>query len=146
MSAERQAGAAARTLADAALPSLRLVRDGGCDGRDTRSRLGGAPLAGPGSTWPATQDGRPLSLIGQLDSDEVNAALRENPLPAGLLLAFFYEADHRRWHSAPHGSKGEVALKWPVLCAGWVLHPAGSGTEARVRLKNARRLAPRGLT
>jgi uncharacterized protein YwqG len=85
-----------RAVTGAAAPSLRLVHAGPCDATAARSRLGGAPLAGPGFVWPHARDGRPLSLIGQLNTDDINAVAGGDQLPAGLVLAFFYDAGRQQ--------------------------------------------------
>jgi uncharacterized protein YwqG len=77
----------------AAQPCLRLVgREGG------RSCLGGAPhIAG---AWPRFE-GRPLSVVAQLDLAEIAAAGGPDWLPRKGRLLFFYELDYSGWGMGP---------------------------------------------
>jgi Domain of unknown function (DUF1963) len=45
--------------------------------------------------WPHTEAGKPLSLVGQLNCDEINEAAGDSALPVGSVLAFFYEVDEQ---------------------------------------------------
>jgi hypothetical protein len=49
-------------LAATAQPSLRLVRTEQCDPTAPQTRLGGHPLLPPGTEWPRSTTGEPLSL------------------------------------------------------------------------------------
>jgi uncharacterized protein YwqG len=86
----------------AAQPCLRLVgREGG------RSCLGGAPnIAG---AWPR-YDGRPLSVIAQLDLEEIAVAGGPDWLPQKGRLLFFYEIDYAGWGIDP-GDLGCFAVR-----------------------------------
>ncbi|GAA1564430.1 hypothetical protein GCM10009827_102520 [Dactylosporangium maewongense] len=101
-----------------ALPSVRLTHSPACgsacgpaDGSACGSacgeglrgtRLGGVALGDERFVWPRTDGGRALSLIVQLDCDEVNEALGLDALPAGMLLAFFYDAvEMGGWENDP---------------------------------------------
>ncbi|MFF5228037.1 YwqG family protein [Dactylosporangium sp. NPDC000521] len=97
-------------LAPHMLPSVRLTGGGACAPDSRGTRLGGEVLAGHGFVWPRTDGGRALTMIVQLDCDEINATLGgggSGVLPAGALLTFFYDAagmegwgydpDHRQW-------------------------------------------------
>lgn len=74
-------------------PCLRLVPGGG-----GLSRLGGP--ASTGDAWPR-HDGRPLSLIAQLDLAEMRAAGSPDWLPAEGRLLFFYELELSTWGFDP---------------------------------------------
>jgi uncharacterized protein YwqG len=100
-------------LVAAALPSVRLAGTGACDPWYKGTRLGGVPVVGGGFVWPRTNDDRPLCMVGQLNSDEVNAAFGRDVLPAASLLGFFYEAEEQRgWGFDPHD-----AQYWRVVAA-----------------------------
>ncbi|MEV4139671.1 YwqG family protein [Dactylosporangium sp. NPDC049742] len=83
-------------LAPHVLPSVRLTGGGACAPDSRGTRLGGEALAGDGFVWPRTDGGRALTVIAQLDCDEINATLGggggPGVLPAGALLTFFYDA------------------------------------------------------
>lgn len=74
-------------------PCLRLA-PGGAGG----SRLGGAPeMTGE---WPR-YEGRPLSLVAQLDLGEMRAAQGPDWLPAEGRLLFFYDLEYSGWGYDP---------------------------------------------
>lgn len=99
---DREAGLRS-ALAAPALPSVRLTSAGTCDPAGKGTRLGGVPMVDSGFVWPRTDDDRPLCMVGQLNSDEINAALGRDVLPAASLLAFFYDAEEQRgWGFDPH--------------------------------------------
>lgn len=76
-----------------AIPCLRMVTGG-----DGASRLGGAPeMSGD---WPRA-DGRPMSLVAQLDLAEVRSAGGPEWLPANGRLLFFYDLDASPWGLGP---------------------------------------------
>jgi hypothetical protein len=110
-----------QALVEHARPSVRLTDAGPTDPAAPGSRLGGVPLAGADFTWPRTGDDRPLSLLAQLDSDEINAALDRPVLPPATLLAFFYDADGL----GGSGLDPADAQYWRVLLA-----PAATATPA----------------
>ncbi|BCY12035.1 YwqG family protein [Actinoplanes sp. L3-i22] len=91
-----------------ALPSVEL-RPGPAG---SATRFGGVPLAGPGFAWPRADDGRPLALLGELDTDQVNQWLGATALPAGTLLSFFFADDEDQgfW-----GMRPDSAQYWRVI-------------------------------
>ncbi|MBU2669152.1 DUF1963 domain-containing protein [Actinoplanes bogorensis] len=92
-----------------ALPSVRVTAGTG----ETGSRFGGLPWADDRSEWPRTDDGRPLCLVGLLDCDQVNGWLGGEPLPPGLLLNFFFDADEQEtWGMSP-----QDAHYWRIVAA-----------------------------
>ena len=100
-------------LAPHVLPSVRLTSSGACAPDSRGTRLGGEALADDGFVWPRIDGGRALTVIAQLDCDEVNAALGgDGPggLPAGALLTFFYDAvEMEGWGYDPgHGQHWRV--------------------------------------
>ena len=96
-------------------PCLRLAAGGG-----GRSRLGGGPeMTGP---WPR-YEGRPLSLVAQLQLEEVRAAGGPDWLPAAGRLLFFYEFEHGAWGLAPE-DLGSFAVRWETGVAAPATPPA----------------------
>lgn len=93
----------------AAQPCLRLVgREGG------KSCLGGTPNIA--DAWPR-YEGRPLSVVAQLDLEEIAAVGGPNWLPRKGRLLFFYELDYSGWGMDP-GDLGCFAVR----------HETGSAT------------------
>ncbi|MEV4115534.1 YwqG family protein [Nonomuraea sp. NPDC049695] len=93
------------------------------------SRLGGRPLAAPGTSWP-TWEGDPLDLLAQIDLVEVARLLPGNPLPDHGLLSFFYDTKTPAWGVVPSDPAG-WRVRWergPVepiaLPEGWGMFPA----------------------
>ncbi len=72
-----------------ARPCVRLV-----SGRGGRSRLGGAPEMS--TQWPRFR-GSPLSLVAQLDLEEIRDAGGPDWLPARGRLMFFYSLEYDTW-------------------------------------------------
>ena len=73
-----------KRVMDLARPAVRLVAD------DVgRSQIGGPPRLPVGTEWPS-HDGRPLSLLAQIDLADVRRAWRGSPYPSTGSLAFFY--------------------------------------------------------
>lgn len=92
----------AATVAGFALPSVRIEPTEACDADAVVTRFGGVPGVGVDFSWPMTDDGRPLSLVGQWQCDEVNQWLGEAALPAGKLLCFFFDVDEQAgWGLVP---------------------------------------------
>jgi len=88
-----RAAAVLTEMRERARPCLRLV-----PGEGGNSRLGGTPeMSGP---WPR-YDGRPLSLIAQLDLVEMHTAGGPDWLPREGRLLFFYELEHGGWGFDP---------------------------------------------
>jgi uncharacterized protein YwqG len=86
-----------------ALPCVRIV-----GGEGGRSCLGGAPnIAG---AWPRYA-GRPLSVIAQLDLEEIRAAGGPDWLPHKGRLLFFYEIEYSGWGIDP-GDLGCFAVRY----------------------------------
>jgi uncharacterized protein YwqG len=93
------------------LASVRVQPAAACDAEAGVTRFGGVPLVGVDFTWPVTDDGRPLSLVGLWHCDEVNQWIGEAVLPAGRLLCFFFDvAEQAGWGLVPQ----DVAL-WRVI-------------------------------
>lgn len=89
-------------LAAVAQPSLRLTRTDECDPTAPRSRLGGQPLLVPGTDWPRSTDGKPLSLVGVWITNEINSWYGQPMLPGDMVLSFFYDAvGERGWGYDP---------------------------------------------
>ncbi len=88
-------------------PCLRLVPGG-----SGSSRLGGA--ASTAGAWPR-HDGRPLSLIAQLDLAEMRAAGGPDWLPAEGRLLFFYELELSRWGFDPKDAGSALVRHETVL-------------------------------
>jgi uncharacterized protein YwqG len=62
------------------------------------SRIGGLPDLPPGVSWPEWQ-GLPLAFIAQIRLEDLDDD--DNPLPAGGLLSFVYDAEQRTWGFDP---------------------------------------------
>ncbi|WP_293413857.1 YwqG family protein [Phenylobacterium sp.] len=92
-------------LKGAALPCLRLrAGDGG------RSWLGGRPqMASP---WPRFQ-GRPLSLVAQIDLAQARAAGGPNWLPSEGQLLFFYDLETGGWGMEAEEAGSSVVIYEP---------------------------------
>jgi uncharacterized protein YwqG len=100
--ARQYLGQAADTLLSAVSPSIRLHRTQACDPASPASRLGGTALLVRGQPWPVTDDGTPLSFIGQISTRDISAPAGCPPLPADSLLAFFYDAERQEaWGDRP---------------------------------------------
>jgi len=111
--ARQYLGEAGSTLVSALSPSVRLRRTHACDPASPASRLGGMALLADGQRWPLTGDGTPLSFIGQISTADISAPDGCPPLPAGSLLAFFYEAARQEaWGNDPAD-----APYWRVIAA-----------------------------
>jgi uncharacterized protein YwqG len=116
-------------LIQAASPSLRLDRAAECGPTDVTTRLGGLPLVDTGFVWPQTDAGQPLSLIGELNCDEVNAAAGRNVLPGGALLSFFYEAGEQAgWGFDPADSQYWRVVRTDTTAARPAVVPDGAIT------------------
>jgi uncharacterized protein YwqG len=114
-------------LSGAVLPSLRVETAGECSPVAVTTRLGGLPLVEPGFVWPRTVAGRPLSLIGQLNCDEVNIASGCDVLPAGVLLAFFFEAvEQSGWGFDPADDQHWRVVRINAAAAGPAQVPDGA--------------------
>jgi uncharacterized protein YwqG len=129
-------------LSGAALPSLRMARAGACDPAGGVSRLGGVPLVGAGFEWPHTRAGQPLCFVGQLNSDDINAALGQDTLLAGTVLAFFYEADQQQGWGFDPGD----AQYWRVILAVAATATAAPAPGGAVTFPNVALAANRVLT
>jgi hypothetical protein len=81
----------AATVAGLALPSVRMYPADACDADAAVTRFGGVPLVGKDFAWPVTNNGRPLTLVGQWHCDELNRWIGAAVLPAGRLLSFFFD-------------------------------------------------------
>lgn len=121
---DKLTGEAASALDALALPSVRLHLDddvlpgGLSDPAGAGTRFGGVPLVDGDFAWPHTDDGRPLCLIAQVNTDQVNGWAGEQLLPAGLLLNFFFDAvEQETW-----GCQPQDAHYWRVIPA----DPAGA--------------------
>jgi hypothetical protein len=66
-------------------------------------------LAGAGFEWPHTRAGQPLCFVGQLNGGDINAALGQDRLPVGAVLALFYEADQQQgWGFDPGNATAQL--------------------------------------
>jgi hypothetical protein len=90
--------AAAASLWSLRQPALRIVAGEEVEPEAPVSRLGGRPLAAPGTAWPLDDNG-PLDLLMQLDLAAVARVQPELPLPDHGLLSFFYNTDDPPWQS-----------------------------------------------
>lgn len=105
-------GPHAHGLLALARPSVRLVADPRADVPSQASRLGGDPVLPAGAPWPR-REGRPLSLIAQVDLGEIHA-LVPGVLPPDGLLSFFYDAVRQEaWGSDPADRGSSVVLHSP---------------------------------
>ena len=79
---------------------IRLVDSSVTAARRERGASGAVERAG--QRWPVTGDGTPLSFIAQISTGDISAPGGRLPLPAGFLLAFFYEAvGQEAWGNDP---------------------------------------------
>lgn len=91
----------------------------------------------PGQPWPATGNGTPLSFIGQISTDEISAPDGCPELPAGSLLAFFYDAEGQEgWGGDPADRQYWRVLAVPRAVAIPVEAPDGA------RVFSAHQLVP----
>ncbi|WP_436791996.1 DUF1963 domain-containing protein [Yinghuangia sp. YIM S10712] len=77
-------------------PALRIARGDSIDAFAPVSRLGGRPLAAPGTSWPVAEDG-PLDLLAQIDLADVARVWPDGPLPDHGLLSFFCDINEPPW-------------------------------------------------
>lgn len=66
----------------------------------TISKLGGISLAKPNFQWPVWQ-GKPLSLLLQIDLSELPQSALTERLPPQGLLSFYYDSEQRTWGYDP---------------------------------------------
>ncbi|GAB3836620.1 YwqG family protein [Dactylosporangium cerinum] len=96
----------AATVAGLALPSVRMQPADACDADAAVTRFEGVPLVGEDFAWPTTDDGRPLTLIGQWHCDELNRWIGAAVLPAGRLLCFFFDLQKQAgWGLVPQDAQ-----------------------------------------
>lgn len=115
--ARRYFGDAGRVLESSARSSVRLRRAERCPGTDAGSRFGGAALLPAAHAWPATRAGRPLSFLCQVSTADIRVPAGVPGLPAGTLLAFFYEAGEQQgWGFDPGDRQFSAVI--PVAAAG----------------------------
>src|SRR5687768_3792382 len=89
-------------------PALRIAQGESVDVFAPVSRLGGRPLAAPGTRWPVAEDG-PLDLLVQIDLAEVARLWPDGPLPDHGLLSFFCDINEPPWSfMAPDPAKWQV--------------------------------------
>ncbi|MGM9920621.1 MAG: YwqG family protein [Bhargavaea sp.] len=80
------------------------------------SKFGGAPDLPPDAELPS-KDGRPLTLIAQLNLSDAALAGNARPLPASGILSFFYDTQEQPW-----GGEEDDRTGWKVL---YFENPAG---------------------
>lgn len=85
--------------------SIRLIPDESPSAA-TSTHLGGRPLLAADARWPRTLDGRPLSLVAQIDCAPLAPLVPTEPLPARGALSFFYDADEQPWGFDPADADG----------------------------------------
>lgn len=138
-------GAHTDALTQLVRPSARLLPDPShADPESAPIRIGGRPALPAGAEWPRRADGRPLSLIAQIDLAQVAAVLEGSPFPRTGSLAFFYDAitqdawgfrpeDRDAWRIV-HCPSGELQfLEYPSdLRAGGRFAPVALSTEQEV--------------
>jgi hypothetical protein len=107
---EAVGAAAAAGLWSIREPALQLVAGEEIDPESPGSRLGGRPLAAPGTAWPVDHNG-PLDLLVQLDLAAVALVQPELPLPDHGLLSFFYNTDAPPWQS-PEPDPASWQVRW----------------------------------
>jgi uncharacterized protein YwqG len=92
----------ASKLAAAAADCIRLHSEPTEEHRLPRgaSRLGGVPDFAPVQEWPSWSKG-PLSLVAQLNLEDLRAFPIASALPATGWLSFFYNADQETWGFDP---------------------------------------------
>jgi uncharacterized protein YwqG len=133
--ARRYLGPSAGTLLSATSQSVRLRRLEACDATGNGSRLGGAALLPAGLAWPATDAGKPLSFIGQVNTNEVGVPDQLPPLPPNTLIAFFYEADEQQgWGFDPQDHQYWRVITVPLTGAMPMSSPDGALTFSPHRL------------
>jgi uncharacterized protein YwqG len=119
----------AATVAGLVLPSVRMQPADACDADAAVTRFGGAPLVGEDFAWPSTDDGRPLSLIGQWRCDEVNRWIGEELLPADSLLCFFFDVEEQAgWGLTPQDVRGWLVTVTDAATASPAQPPVGAVT------------------
>jgi uncharacterized protein YwqG len=125
--ARRHFGEAGRLLESSARSSLRLRRAEACPDADAGSRFGGTALLPGGQAWPATRAGRPLSFLAQVSTADIQVPAGVPDLPAGTLLAFFYEAGEQQgWGFDPGDRQFSVVIAVPAAGAVAVASPPGA--------------------
>jgi uncharacterized protein YwqG len=116
-------------LADMRAQSRRCLRL--ASGGSGRSRLGGsASTTGP---WPRHQ-GRPLSLIAQLDLAEMRAAGGPDWLPADGRLLFFYDLELASWGMEPN-DRGSALVRYETQPAEDAVEPDDLSEDLRLEAR-----------
>lgn len=85
------------------------TRKAEANGEGTRSKFGGRPAVPVGFVWPrfeaenfdGERENRPLSFLCQINLREIHPLDKENLLPEGGLLLFFYEQESACWGFDP---------------------------------------------
>jgi hypothetical protein len=107
---EAVGAAAAASLWSLGQPALRIVAGEEVGSEAPGSRLGGRPLATPGTAWPVDENG-PLDLLVQLDLAAVARVQPELSLPDHGLLSFFYNTNDQPWQS-PEPDPASWQVRW----------------------------------
>ena len=116
---------------------IRLVDSSVTAARRERGASGAVERAG--QRWPVTGDGTPLSFIAQISTGDISAPGGRLPLPAGFLLAFFYEAvGQEAWGNDPKPPPDQPMRRRPSGLQGGPHRLVSEVTE------NARRAARTG--
>ena len=69
------------------------------------SKYGGQPDVPDGFEWPIDKDGRPLSLLLQINCADIAALDKENLLPKSGMLYFFYQVSEQPWDNTTNGAR-----------------------------------------
>ena len=73
------------------------------------SKFGGAPDLPPDVEIPSN-DGKPLTLIAQLNLSDAALAGTAHPLPVSGVLSFFYDTEEQPWGGEPEDRNGREVL------------------------------------
>lgn len=68
------------------------------------SKYGGQPDVPDGLEWPIDKDGRPLSLLLQINCTDIAALDKKNLLPKSGILYFFYQVSEQPWDNTTNGA------------------------------------------
>jgi uncharacterized protein YwqG len=108
-----------RSLADEALPALRLTPGASGAPEAGGNRIGGPAWLAPGEDWPADSRGIPLELVAQLDFAALPALAG---FPGSGLLQFFVGRSDLYGADFDDPARGEARVIWRPRLAGGQLH------------------------